>query len=497
MNKIGHLYRIRWTRIYLLLLALDVVRACADSPLNWEYTLTSGTTLLDDCPICERPGVPWPMRGRFRLQLVDESTLYTDYAIEEVAFTSTRSSGAPYKVTGHGKLRIGGEVAITRKLSMDLYIDDGVTNKACTFTNDISAPSDRLWPMQALNPVQSDGTWTRLYQLNVAAAPLNEIWFSTTGGFHPGIGPWAQSAISGGDLISMSGRIVARNSRFSAHLGIMPVVPDLGLNSLAIGPGGELVFSIEQDAFSETIGPIYIGDILSDHGRVFQDYKKLFAPFNSVPPVPNVGLDALFIAGTNGVYFSVTQDFISTTSKGKVVIHHGDLLSSGGKVLKTNAELLSRFNPQPPQNDYGLDSIWVWPSGEIWFSTTTGFMGPNFEQYGPGDLLSDEGYVVFANLEMLGAFAPLEDRSQFGLDSLFIVSDATPVNPPPQITGITRDPNSGAVTLQWNGNGQVFQVLRSNNADGPYLPISDILPDLAFLDESTPSTGAFYQVAQW
>ena len=495
MRKFLRLFGTSSVVAFFVLLQLAGVRSAPAAPMNWEYMLLSGSTLIDDCPICDRPSIPWPLRGNFRLRLSGETPLYNEYAIEGIDFTAARSGTTPYTVTGKGTLRIGGEVAITHQLTMELLIDDGVAKKACTFTNDMTASSQRLWPMLSLYPVQSNGTWTQVYNLNLATAPLKEIWFSTTGGFHPAIGPLAQSAISGGDLISMSGRLVARNSRFSAQLGIMPIVPDLGLDAIAIRPGGEMAFSIEQDIFSETIGQLHGGDIISDRGLVIQGYEALTAPFNPQAPISDPGLDALYYAGTNVFYFSVARDF--TAGPAKHVIHHGDLLSSDGRVLKTNAELLAKFTPQSPTTDYGLDAVWVWPSGEIWFSTESGFLGPNSEVYGPGDLLSDQGYVVFANLEMLGAFSPIEDRSQFGLDSLFIVSDATPESPPPLITTVSRDPNTGAVAIRWSGKGQVFQVLRSDNASGPYLPVSDIAADLSFVDSTAGTEGSFYQVAQW
>src|SRR4030095_14406029 len=102
-------------------------------------------------------------------------------------------------------------------------------------------------------------------------------------------------------------------------------------------------------------------------------------------------------------------------------------------IVKSNYELLAKFHPANTNIDYGLDAVYVWPSGEIWFSTEDGFSGADLELYRPCDLLSDHGYVVFRNLELVGAFAPMEDLADFGLDGLFIVTDVTPSASPPTI----------------------------------------------------------------
>ena len=86
----------------------------------------------------------------------------------------------------------------------------------------------------------------------------------------------------------------------------------------------------------------------------------------------------------------------------------------------------ARFRPPLVVPDYGLDAVHVWPSGEIWFSTEEGFQDGALGPIAAGDLLSDQGYVVYRNLELLGPFAPIEDLADFGLDALFLVSDAVP-----------------------------------------------------------------------
>jgi hypothetical protein len=204
----------------------------------------------------------------------------------------------------------------------------------------------------------------------------------------------------------------------------MPPTPDLGLDGVDLLPGGEIAFSIESDLFSETLGDLHEGDLLSDQGRVMMTYSKLITPLGPEPPPLDLGLDAADLLENGEILFSIEKDFFSE-SLGRSV-RKGDLLSSKGFIVRSNEQLVARFQPADPKKDYGLDAIFVWPNGEVWFSVETGFYGQHFEPYNAGDLLSDQGYVVYRNLELLGAFQPLEDLADFGLDALWIVTDLGP-----------------------------------------------------------------------
>jgi len=63
------------------------------------YLLVHDSYLLDDCQFCDRISVPVPMRGAFNLRLVEQNTLSSRYAIEDINFTAGDS---PYRVTGSG-----------------------------------------------------------------------------------------------------------------------------------------------------------------------------------------------------------------------------------------------------------------------------------------------------------------------------------------------------------------------------------------------------------
>jgi hypothetical protein len=178
------------------------------------------------------------------------------------------------------------------------------------------------------------------------------------------------------------------------------------------------------------------------------------------------------------------------------------LLCSTGQVWRSNQQLQAKFHPAEPTNDYGLDAVYVWPQGEIWFSTEAGFQDLALGAILPGDLLSDWGYVVFRNLELLGAFAPLEDLADFGLDALFIVADATPPPPPTpalHINSIGPISSTASIGLTWQGQGRVFQVQRADRITDPFVPLSPILTDFFFTDIGTLTNHAqtYYRLQQW
>ncbi len=472
-----------------------VAQPLPETTQPWTYTLLEGSQLTDDCPICDRLPTVVPMRGKFDLQLIEEHPLYTRYAVQNISFTAGAPFGHFYKMSGQGTLQVGGEVALVQAMSLEVEIDNGAT-KTLSYMTNVTGLVERLWPMIKIQLLQTNGTQTQVYELELAAAPLREIWFSTKHGFHPGEPASATNYVSGGDLISSAGRVVKRQHELTARLGFMPVVPDLGLDALDILPKSEIGFSTEEGGFSETLGiQLHEGDALSNCGRVLHSYADLIGAFGPEPPPADQGLDALHTGSSNEIYFSIEQDFFSEIL-GRT-IRRGDLLSGQGLVLKTNEQLIARFNPSEPKKDYGLDALWVWPSGEIWFSTEEGFYGQHFEHYGHGDLLSDQGYVVFRNLELLNRFAPLEDLADFGLDGLFIVSDATPLPAAPRFNGVHRNPASGVVVLQWQGEGRVFQVERAGDVAGPFAPLSEIVPELSFEDTNSPGANAFYRLRHW
>ena len=459
----------------------------------WRYLLLDDSRLVEDCPICGRPIVPEPLRGSFNLRLLESKPQFTRYALEDINFKAMKP--LTYTVTGSGTLQIGGEVAVTQQMTLRVEIDDGTAKKLCDFTNSSPAVT-RTLPMLDIEVEQTNGTLTQAYYLRLAAAPVRDLWFSTTAFFTAGSGANAGSMVLGGDLLSMSGRVVKRNRDLYTAVGATPPGPDLGLDAINILPGGELAFSLDAGFPTSNVGPLQHGDLLSTRGRMIYRNQELLAAFLIQPPAPDVGLDAVQIADSEEVFFSIeTNTFSEKLGK---TLHRGDLLSSAGSIVRTNQQLLAAFQPSNPATDYGLEAIYIWPGGETWFSTEQSFTSQVVGIIAAGDLLSDRGYIVFRNADLLSAFAPVQLSADFGLDALYVVTDAMPPAAPAQIQ-IMADRASNSIGLSWQSEGRFFQVERATTVAGPFEAVTPIIPDLSFTDAGalTARPRGFYRLLQW
>jgi hypothetical protein len=460
----------------------------------WAYQLLHDSGLADDCPICDRPTILAPMSGSFSLRLVDSNPLFTRYALENISFTAG-AGFRTYVIRGNGTFQIGGEVALLQTMSLQVQIDDGVSNKLCYFTN-ASPIVNRRWPMIDIALDQTNGTFTQTYSLRLTAAPLREIWFSTKEFFMASNAVVGATFIEGGDLISNAGRVIKRNGELFSSVGIHVPGPDLGLDAVDILPGGEIAFSLGSGAPSDTLGPIHHGDLLSTRRGILRRNQDLLAAFVVQPPAPDVGLDAVHILDSGEILFSIQSNIFSEGLG--MTLHRGDLLSSTGAVMRSHQQMLGRFHPSKPADDYGLDALFVWPSGEIWFSTEDDFQDQEIGDVSAGDLLSDQGYVVLRQAELLAAFAPIQNPPAFGLDALYVVTDAAPAASPPRLR-IQAEPATRSAGLTWEGQGRVFQVERAAFVTDPFQPLSPLLPDLSYEDLGalTNRVQSYYRLRQW
>src|SRR5436190_20803303 len=73
----------------------------------WAYLLLHDSSLLDDCPVCDRISIPVPMRGTFNLRLIDATPISARYALEDINFSA---ADRPYVVKGGGTFEIRGEI---------------------------------------------------------------------------------------------------------------------------------------------------------------------------------------------------------------------------------------------------------------------------------------------------------------------------------------------------------------------------------------------------
>jgi hypothetical protein len=207
-----------------------------------------------------------------------------------------------------------------------------------------------------------------------------------------------------------------------------------------------------------------------------------------------LGLDAIQWRDDGSYVFSF-RDPVYSDRLG-VQLGRGDLLSTDGRRVRTNAELLKAFGVAQVGHDYGLDAVHLWPSGEIWFSTEESVPLKDGGLLSDGDLLSDRGRVIFRNLELLERFGPLEDASNFGLRSLEIVSDVGRIEERPRLTLIEQDAERAEVTLKGAGPGRFFRVESSRSLGGEFTPASEIGPAGAWTLPA-PAGGAFYRLRQW
>jgi hypothetical protein len=264
-------------------------------------------------------------------------------------------------------------------------------------------------------------------------------------------------------------------------------------------PAGEIVFSFNQTAFSSTLGALHPGDLLSDQGRILRTNLGLISAFVPAAPVPpDLGLSALQLMDSGEIWFSIQTNFFSKALGRE--IQAGDLLSDQGTLVKSNAQLLAAFNPVDTTNDYGLNSVFVWPSGEIWFSTAKPFLTVISNYYSPGDLLSDQGYLVYSNAELLAPFVPTNAPPTLGLDALYIISDVVPAGAPPQLGKplLTNSPPF-SLAFPFKSSGHVFQLERASSLDQPFLPVAPITTDQLLIDPGARinQPQGFYRLHQW
>jgi len=396
----------------------------AEAGSSVRYRLIEGSYLIDDCTICGRPTIPVPIYGSFRLKPTGENPLFSYYAVRGLKF----ESGSPYfEYVGwfNGTYQIGGEVALVQQMTLkgridefgEMEFDSGLVALLTSFPW-IEIDLAQLPPADPLHT----------FSLHLVAAPWPEMWFSTEVGFTSSA--MGMSHVSEGDLLSSSGKVVRTNHQLSENLGIMPMVPDIGLDAVvgqAPATGGAAVsqrcriwFSSREDILSEMLGPLRNGDLLDSVGAIVRRHDELIGPFSPQPPIPAFGLDAVAIGLDEQILFSTEEGFFSESLG--VMISDGDLLDEKGFVFKSSSELMRNFQPiDPIPKIFGLNAAYVWPHGEVWFSITTSFTDLRLGHIGYGDLLSDTGRIVIRNLELLGPFAPVEDLADFGLDALTIV----------------------------------------------------------------------------
>lgn len=445
--------------IWLLLCSVLPCLAALNVPVR--YQLLGESTITDECQICGRPTVPDPMRGSFDLILREENPLSSRYDITNVNFYSVSN----YVLTGSGTYEIGGHLAIrqTIVLNLEMWRAAYPSNVSFTFTNSDSSPL-KNFPVIGVQAAQTTPNLVQFYTLNIAAAPFRALWFSTTRDVSNG-------GLRAGDLAVYQGGTVISN---------------LSIDAFHAQKNGAWLYSPSRGSSN-----VQEGDILRPDGTVFKLNQELTVRFGIQPSVPDVGLDAFFIKEDGEALFSIrTNEFGEL--KGPIL--KGDLLSSKGEIVANNLQLLERFNVVTRQSDYGLDALFQWPHGEIWFSTEDDFMDANLGEVRAGDLLSDQGYIVFRNWDLISGSPSDADA---GLDALHVVIDTGQDLRSPELALPAISGND--LVLRWVGEGTAFQVFKAPAITGPFAPLTPIMPHTNFRDHGTltNSSQGFYLLQQY
>jgi hypothetical protein len=460
---------------------------------TWRYQLLQGSTYLDDCLPCGRPALLRPLHGSFFLAPGAADPLFNHYELRQVQFQVGGDGPDAIHLEGTGELAIGGEVLVGHRLTFHLTVTSSAKSEIVDFDSGLQ-PGEPAWPWLAIPVTEVNASLFRILNLTLDAMPIRDLWFSTGAGFtaaQPGPTP---VAVSPADVLSDQGHIAVPAAQIEAALQLVPITEPRNLDAVGVAPGGVVEVSLAADATSAILDTVHHGDLVSLAGIRVKSWSDFAGIIGPQPPSPDLGLDAVQDTGDGTLLFS-TRDAIFSETLGEV-IGRGDLMTSSGQRLRTNAELLKAFHPSQPDHDYGLDAVFLWPGGEIWFSTEEPVPLEGGVILSDGDLLSDTGRVIYGNLELLQRFAPIEDRTSFGLDALVIATDATNPADPPRITSIRFDPATSGLALTWTGDGRFFQVERAGQLDGAFAAAG---PVVAGLTQTLPATDAssFFRIRQW
>ena len=460
----------------------------------WRYQLLHESGYVDDCPPCAaRPTLEWPLRGSFQLTPGDSNPLFQRYALTGVRLTVGGGPPGGILLEGSGTLEVGGEVALIHRLTLRLAVQTDTGREIVDFDSG-PQPGEPQWPWLDLKVSEVDPRLTRVLSLHFDAMPIRDLWFSTRNGFTASLPGPDPVRVSGGELVSDQGRVVVTLDDIRSALQLTEPTDLMNLDAADVTTGGVVEFSLGADAVSGTLGTVHHGDLVSLAGQRVAGYPEFGAAIAPEPPTPDLGLDAVQQRSDGTRLFS-TQEAVFSERLGTVV-GRGDLMSSTGKLHATNRELLKAFHPLNPDQDYGLDAVFVWPTGEVWFSTEDSVALEGGRFLLDGDLLSSTGRILYGNLELLQQFSPLEDTFNFGLDALVIATDATDPVPEPPVARLQVDDAQAEARLEWTGKGRFFQVEGAAAVSGPYAPVTPVVAGSGYTIPISGTT-AYFRVRQW
>lgn len=461
----------------------------------WRYQLLGPSTYLNECPPCGRPSILQPLRGHFDLSLKSSNPLFTQFQLTDIRLNVGGESPQGIQLIGTGDWTVGGEVALTQSLKLHLVITGPGLQETVDFES-ATQPfrPDRL-PLQ-LDVVEVKPSPFRVLHLSIDAQPLRALWFSTAHSFTaawPGPKP---TPIRASEVLDSGGRVVVSQASLANALGLAQPPPETpwNLDAFTLVPGKFPWVSFASTLQSPAVGTVHPGDVVDIHGTRVAEYAFYGGIIGPEPPTPDLGLDALQVLEDGSQLFSTAQATFS--ERLGITVGTGDIVATTGKRWRDNRSLLRAFRPLKPEIDYGLDAFHVWPDGEIWFSTENDVELEGFQRLSNGDVLSDTGRVIYRNLELVQPFSPLEDVANFGLDALEIVTDVGSPSTAPNVESISAGGDRDAVVLQWTGAGRAYQIEQAPAVEGPFTPVSGILPGYRYQVEGLRAAG-YFRIRQW
>ncbi len=459
---------------------------------SWRYLLLGASTYLDDCPPCGRPSILLPLRGRFEATPGESDPLFERLTLKAVSFSVGGEDPDSLRLEGQGVLEWGGEVALVHRVRLTLTLQGGGRPAETVEFDSGFLPGVPEWPRISADLTEVNPSLTRVLHLHLESMPVQDLWFSTRSGFTAERPGPTPQPISPADVLSVSGQVVVSHRDLADSLGLVDSPSALNVDALEVTSGGELWTSFNADLSSKSLGVLHHGDLVSSPSRRVKSYRDFAAAVAPEPPAPDLGLDAVQAWEGDGWLFSIRDTTFSETLGDWV--GRGDLMTTRGVRVGSFQELLQAFGPVKPAVDPGLDALLVWPSGEVWFSTQDGVELSDGRFLLEGDLLSSRGEVVFRNLELVRRFAPLEDAASFGLDGLTVVSDAMESSASAPVVTIRSE--GAMLILSWTRPGRFFQVESASSPDGPFVPLGGIGVEG---ERRIPAPGAamFFRVRQW
>jgi hypothetical protein len=433
-----------------------------------------------------------PLRGRFLATPGQSDPLFERLTLNAVSFSVGGEDPDALRLEGQGVLEWGGEVAVVHRVRMTLTLQGGGRPVETVEFDSGYQPGKPEWPRISVSLKEVNPTFTRVLHLHLESMPIQDLWFSTRSGFtaeRPGPKP---QSVSPADVLSVSGRVVVSHGDLADSLGLVDPPSAVNVDALEVTTGGELWTSFNADLTSKSLGVLHHGDLVSSPSRRVKSYRDFAAAVAPEPPSPDLGLDAVQAWEGDDWVFSIRDTTFSETLGDWV--GRGDVMTTRGIRVASFQELLKGFDPVKPEVDPGLDALWVWPSGEVWFSTEEGVELSGGRFLLEGDLLSSRGEVVFRNLELVSRFAPLEDAASFGLDSLTVVSDV--LEAPVPAPTLTIRSEGGVLVLSWTRPGRFFQLESAPGPGGPFVPVGGIGLEG---DRRLPAPGeaTCFRVRQW